>query len=170
MKLIPPGPPAPAPIRHFGELVDWTTVSLGAAIVLMVFTNVVFRFLNIELAWTTELSEVMMVWVTFLGGAAAARRAEHIAITEFVDMLAQAPRRYNDAAIQLVVALVLVLLVWFGSGIAWSSGGNRLTVLDWPMTVEYLALPVGSAAALVFVLFDLVQIARGKSRAERYGE
>jgi TRAP-type C4-dicarboxylate transport system permease small subunit len=38
------------------------------------------------------------------------------------------------------------------------------------MSVEYLALPVGSAAALAFVLFDLFQIALGRSRAERYGE
>jgi hypothetical protein len=30
-------------------------------------------------------------------------------------------------------------------------------------------LPVGSAATLVFVVFDLVQIARGRSRAERFG-
>jgi TRAP-type C4-dicarboxylate transport system permease small subunit len=41
-------------------------------------------------------------------------------------------------------------------------------VLDWPMSIEYLALPVGSAATLVFVLFDLIQIARGRSRAERF--
>lgn len=168
--LIPSGPPAPGPIRWFGQLVDWVTVLLGAAIVLIVFTNVILRFFEAEVAWTTELSEVMMVWVTFLGGAAAARRAEHVAITEFVDKLSPNARRAWDGVIQSACAVILVLLVWYGFGIVESGWANRLTVLDWPMSIEYLGLPVGSAAALVFVLFDLVQIARGRSRAERYGE
>ncbi|HUX26843.1 MAG TPA: TRAP transporter small permease [Burkholderiales bacterium] len=170
MRLIPPGPPAPVAIRRFGELVDWTTVLLGGIIVVIVFVNVVFRFFDVEVAWTTELSEVLMVWVTFLGGASAAQRAEHVAIIEFVDKLPPRARKWGDAITQLVCALVLVLLIWYGAGIARSGWTNRLTVLEWPMSVEYLALPVGSAATLVFVLFDLVQIVRGRTRAERYGE
>jgi TRAP-type C4-dicarboxylate transport system permease small subunit len=34
-------------------------------------------------------------------------------------------------------------------------------VLDWPMAWQYMALPVGSAIALVYVLRDLVVLARG---------
>jgi len=37
------------------------------------------------------------------------------------------------------------------------------------MALQYLGLPVGSAAMLVFVSFDLIQILRGRSREERYG-
>jgi TRAP-type C4-dicarboxylate transport system permease small subunit len=37
------------------------------------------------------------------------------------------------------------------------------------MALQYLSLPVGSAAMLIFVAFDLVQIVRGKPREERYG-
>jgi TRAP-type C4-dicarboxylate transport system permease small subunit len=43
-------------------------------------------------------------------------------------------------------------------------------VLDWPMAWQYLALPLGSAAALIFVVYDAVLMVQGKSRAERYGE
>ncbi|MBU6485823.1 MAG: TRAP transporter small permease [Betaproteobacteria bacterium] len=170
MKLIPPGPPAPWLLSRLGELVDWSTVLAGGTIVVLVFTNVVLRFFDVEIAWTSELSEVLMVWVTFLGGAAATRRGEHVAITEFADKLSAMPRRWLDGAIQLVCALVLLLLTWYGIGIAQASWSDRLTVLNWPMSVEYLALPVGSVAALAFVLFDLFQIALGRSRAERYGE
>jgi TRAP-type C4-dicarboxylate transport system permease small subunit len=71
---------------------------------------------------------------------------------------------------QLVSAFVLCLLIWYGIGIAQSAWGNQLTVLGWPVSIEYLALPVGSAATLVFVLFDLAQIARGLPRSARYGD
>jgi len=47
--------------------------------------------------------------------------------------------------------------------------GNVLTVLDWPMAFQYMALPVGAGASFVFVSYDLVQILMGKTPEERYG-
>jgi len=69
-----------------------------------------------------------------------------------------------------VAALVLCLLLWYGSGLVSASWGNILTVLNWAMAWQYLALPVGAAAMLAFVLWDLIQIVRGRPREERYGE
>ena len=161
---------SPALIHAFGTFVDWAAIAMGATIVCLVFTNVVLHLVNHDLAWTTELSELLMVWVTFIGGAAAARRGEHVAITELVDLLADRPHQWADGMAQLVSALVLCLLIWYGIGIAQSGWNNHLTVLDWPVSIEYLALPAGSAATLVFVLFDLTQIARGFPRSVRYND
>ena len=111
-----------------------------------------------------------MVWVTFLGGASAAHRGAHMTITEFIDKLAGKSRLRADAVVQLLCLAVLCLLVWYGIGIVMANWGNILTVLDWPMAFQYLALPVGSAASLVFVGYDLSQILRGKPRKERYGD
>jgi len=151
-------------------LIDWSIVAIGAAMVVLVFANVVIHLFHGDIAWTTEFCEFMMVWVTFLGGASAARRGAHMSITEFLDKLSSAGRRRADAAIQLLAALVLCILLWYGSGLVEASWGNILTVLYWPMAWQYLALPVGAAAMLVFVLWDLLQIVRGKSHQERYGE
>ena len=167
--LLPPGPAAPLPIRLLGVAVDWAVVALGAGMVVLVFANVVSHVFGGDVAWTTELAELMMVWVTFLGGAAATRRGAHMRITEFLDKLDGVPRRWADAAIQFVALTVLGLLVWFGAGIVAASRNNILTVLDWSMAWQYLSLPVGSALTFVFVAWDLVQIARGRSAAERYG-
>lgn len=160
----------PAFIRAFGVFIDGATVAMGAAIVCLVFANVVLHAVGRDMAWTTELSELLMVWVTFIGGAAAARRGEHVAIVELVDLLKARPHQWADGMAQLVSAFVLCLLIWYGIGIAQSAWGNQLTVLGWPVSIEYLALPVGSAATLVFVGFDLVQIAHGLPRSARYGD
>ncbi len=169
MRLLPQGPPAPPAIRWLGAAVDWTVVGIGVVMVVLVFCNVVVHVLQRDIAWTTELCEFMMVWATFLGGASLARRGGHMTITEFLDKLSEAKRRQADGAIQVVALAVLVLLVWYGIGIVQANWGNVLTVLDWPMALQYLGLPVGSAAMLVFVGFDLIQILRGRSREERYG-
>jgi TRAP-type transport system small permease protein len=166
---LPPSPPAPTLIRWFGNTIDWTLVVLGAVMVIMVFFNVVMHVVGKDVALTTEFCEFMMVWVSFLGGASAARRGIHMTITEFLDKLSDPLRRWADGIIQVFCLAVLGLLVKFGMGIAMANWGNELTVLGWPMALQYLSLPVGSAAMLIFVAFDLVQIVRGKSREERYG-
>jgi len=74
-------------MRLLGALVDGVTIAMGASIIALVFSNVVLHLFGRDIAWTTELSEVLMVWVTFIGGAAAARRGEHVTITELVDLL-----------------------------------------------------------------------------------
>jgi TRAP-type C4-dicarboxylate transport system permease small subunit len=159
--LLPPAPPEPAPLRWLGELVDWTIVVLGSALVLIVFANVVMHQLDYDIAWTTEFGEFVMVWTSFLGAAAAARRRGHMAITELRDLAGGGAGRALRLAIELTVALVLALLAWYGTVIVGASWGNILTVLDWPMAWQYMALPVGSAIALVYVLRDLVVLARG---------
>ncbi|MFN0160809.1 MAG: TRAP transporter small permease [Burkholderiales bacterium] len=170
MAFLPPLPPSILPVRLLARSVEWSIIAIGAVMIVLVFFNVVVHQFGRDMAWTTELCELLMVWVTFLGGAAAAHRGAHMSITEFLDKLPERRRLLADGAIQLVTAAMLVLLVRYGWGIVDSSWENILTVLNIPMAVQYLALPVGAGATLIFVAHDLVQIARGRSRAERYGE
>jgi TRAP-type C4-dicarboxylate transport system permease small subunit len=66
-------------------------------------------------------------------------------------------------------AIVLGQLVWYGWIITSTGWSNQLTVLDIPMSFQYLALPVASFVTLLFVLWDGLQILRGRSREERFG-
>jgi TRAP-type transport system small permease protein len=169
MQLLPPGPAAPAPLRWLGTLVDTAITLLGGALVVVVFANVVLHMFDKDIAWTTEFGEFVMVWTTFLGVAAAVRRSAHMTITEFLDLVPEGtPRLVVDALIQMVVAVVLVLLTWKGWVAADGSWGSVLTVMEWPMAVQYLCLPVSSAIALIFVMWDLVQIAHRVPHQQRY--
>jgi len=167
-RLLPPAPRVPLPLQIFGEIVDWIAIGAGGTIIGLVFVNVVLHLVSLDLEWTTQFCELLMVWVTMLGGAAAGRRGEHVALVELVNLLPGRPRHWIDAMVQMASAGVLVLLIWYGMGIVVEAWTSRLSVLDLPMSVEYLALPVGSAAALAFVLYDLWQIVRGRSREERF--
>ena len=96
MSLLPSAPPAPAPIRALGAAVDWSVVAIGATMVALVFANVVLHVFHRDNPWTTEFCEFLMVWVTFLGAAAATRRGLHMSINEFVDKLAMKGARSTD--------------------------------------------------------------------------
>ena len=79
--LLTPMAVAPLPVRLLGRTVDWMVIVIGATMALMVFVNVVLHAFSKDLAWVTEFGELLMVWVTFLGGACAAQRGAHMTIT-----------------------------------------------------------------------------------------
>ena len=142
---------------------------IGGTMATLIFANVVIHnVFNKDLAWTVEFCELLMVWVTFLGGASATRRGAHMAIGELLQRLSSTPRMFADAAIQLVVLTTLGLLAWYGLGIAKAGMMSQLTVLGWPMATQYAALPVASVITMVFVAWDLFEIMQGRSHEERY--
>lgn len=160
----------PAWLRCVGKAVDWAVILIGGSLAALIFLNVVLHAFGKDLAWLTELGELLMVWVTFLGGAAAAQRGAHMSINEFLDKLDVAKRRWADAAVQLFSLVVLGVVFVFGVKIVQHSWGNVLTTLEWPMAWQYMPLPLGSGLMCVFVAYDLWLIVRGVPREQRYSE
>jgi hypothetical protein len=57
---------------------------------------------------------------------------------------------------------IIGLLAWYGMGIVRSTWGNELTVLHFPMGLQYLALPVGAVARsfgpMIYVVLPLAPL------------
>jgi TRAP-type C4-dicarboxylate transport system permease small subunit len=135
----------------------------------LVFFNVCAHVLGLDLSATTEACELLMVWVSFLGGASIVRTSGHMTITEFIDKLEGRSRLIADFFVQAIALVVLGILFKYGLIIVDNSWGSILTVLGIPMAYQYMPLPIASGASLVFVTYDIYQILRGKTREERYG-
>ncbi|MBK6334602.1 MAG: TRAP transporter small permease [Betaproteobacteria bacterium] len=168
--LLPAAPAAPRLLAAFGAAVDWAVVAIGAVMIVLVFVNVLLHIVGRDLAAVTELAELLMVWVTFLSGASAARRGAQMTITEFIDKLGGKGRERADAAIDVLAIGMLLLLFWYGINLVIVGWGNELTVLQIPMSFQYLGMPVGVAAILVWTVYDLWQIGQGKTRAQRWAK
>jgi TRAP-type transport system small permease protein len=166
--LLTPVAAAPLPIRLLGRTVDWVVIAIGATMATLVFFNVSLHLVGRDLAWVTELGELLMVWVTFLGGACASQRGVHMSINEFIDKLSPAGRRWGDAAVQALCLAMLLVLLRFGWSLVNSNWGNQLTVLEWPMAIQYMGMALGCTLMAVFVAFDLWLTLRGVPREQRY--
>jgi TRAP-type transport system small permease protein len=166
--LLLPVAPAPWPMRVLGRTVDWVVIAIGAGMAGLVFFNVSLHLIGKDLAWVTELGELLMVWVTFLGGACAAQRGAHMTITEFIDKLDPGPRRWADAAVSAACLAMLAVLTRYGWSLVQANWGNQLTVLEWPMAIQYMGMAVGSTLMAVFVAFDLWLTLAGVPREQRY--
>lgn len=62
------------------RLVEYLLIVTGAAICLILFTQVICRYLGSSLGWSEEVSRHLLVTITFLGSTAAYKRANFIGL------------------------------------------------------------------------------------------
>lgn len=103
--------------------------------------------------WTVELASYSFVWLSMFAIALGIRRGRHMVL----DIWEYIPSRrwltvLIDTIAALTVALVLVLLIWFGMETLAPAFRRTMPGLGLPYGLVSLAIPVGSVFALIFAV------------------
>lgn len=165
----PPAPPSGArpPGRFEQRLVAGNRavlVALMAAMALLVFANVVARYVfNRSFVWAEELSRYMMVWVGFLGAGLVLRVGAHIAVEVFQDLLPRRAAQVLRAGVVLVLAAALLAMLWLGILYVQFAWGQETPVLNWNFGLVYVAMPVGALLMLVYLALIAVPYVRDRA-------
>jgi TRAP-type transport system small permease protein len=138
----------------FVRLNRWSVIGLMAAMAVLVFANVVSRYLfNYSIIWVEELTRYMMVWVGFIGSGLVLRFGAHIAVDAFQDLLPTRAAQALRALIVVILAATFVALAWLGVRYVAFAWDQETPVLNWNFGVVYLAIPIGSVLMLAHLLF-----------------
>ena len=106
--------------RPRGRSPGWSTIltdallaSLLLAMVVMVFGNVVLRYVfNSGIVVSEELSRFCFVWLSFIGGVVAMREGTHLGMDNVVNRLPRRGQLACLAASQLLIIVCCAVLVW----------------------------------------------------------
>jgi TRAP-type transport system small permease protein len=139
-----------------------------ATMVVLVFTNVVLRYLfNSGIATSEELSRWLLVWLTFLGAIVALRQHAHLGVDTLVRALP--PRG------KLVCFMLSYLLMLYVDALL-TLGSWKQAVLTFGDTAPASGISVGlyfyssglvfGVSAAVILLFDLVRVLSGSASEE----
>lgn len=129
-----------------------------AMFTLSVFLDVVTRTFAVPWLWLQQVTTAFFAWGVFVGMAAATRRNDHFYLTEITKRMTGAPRTTIEIINRIIVLIVSVLLVWFGTKNAiLDLGSFRMPSLI-PLTVYTAIVPM--AGVLIF-LFTLEQLVNG---------
>ena len=145
-----------------------TIVVCLAAMVVLVFTNVVLRYLfNSGIATSEELSRWLLVWLTFLGAIVALRQHAHLGVDTLVRMLPARGKLFCFVASYLLMLYADALL---------TIGSWKQTVLTYGDTAPASGISVGlffyssglvfGVSAAVILLLDLVRVLSGNASEE----
>ncbi len=147
----------PVGLVWLSKLIDFALMAGGASIVILVFTNASLRgFAGFDLAWSLEVTAFLLLWVTFLGCAAAVARGAHMRVTEIVEtLLPQTAQLWLTRIIDVAIIVLLISLIYTGYSISSHTWAQKTTVLYWPVGLLYASMPVGMALSLIFHLYNV---------------
>lgn len=134
--------------RGLGRLEDWVGIAAVAGLAIVVNLQIFARYLfHSPFIWPEEVARLLLVWMTFIGAAALARRGGDLAVDTFVEMLPRLPRR---GLIMLRDAVMLVLFVFISSqGFALAKAVAGMPLAATGMPTDLLAWPVVAGGALI---------------------
>lgn len=157
--------PAPRP-RGLGLRVLTIVAGLMvAATVALTLLQVVLRyFFNDPQSWAEEVGRYLFVWITFLGAAVAYAHNSHIRV-DLIDQFGTRWVPFVNPARHFFEAVAVGVLLYSGVMVAWRHRNNMFyTMPDVPQVIFYLAVPVGSALGLFYVLRWLLRSMRRASQ------
>jgi TRAP-type transport system small permease protein len=137
----------------FVKVNQWVVILLMATMALLVFVNVVSRYVfNYSIIWVEELTQYQMIWIAYLGAGLALREGRHVAVDTLQDLLPVRLRRFVRRLIWFAIVAFLVTLTILGLRIAAFAWNQETPVMNIPTGIPYLAIPIGAAAFLVHVI------------------
>jgi TRAP-type C4-dicarboxylate transport system permease small subunit len=151
-------------IAGYCRLLEWAIGVALAAMVVLVFGNVVLRYaFNSGITVSEEVSRWLFVWLTFLGGVVAMKEHAHLGTDALVSRLGVAGKKAC-----LVAGHVMMLYA------AWLifSGSLAQTRINWdvqaPVTGASVALfyssgMVFAVSAAVLLVLELVRVVTGRA-------
>jgi TRAP-type transport system small permease protein len=160
-------PPARGALHVVGAWLSRTALALAVlgllGLIVAVQWQVVGRYVfNDTPSWAEALALQLVLYVTAFGLAVGVREAGHIGLESLVALLPEAPRRWAERLIHVLVATFGLLMLKAGWTWMWLKWSDIKPLLGVPVGVDYLALVIAGALVAYFSLEQLVAHLRGQ--------
>lgn len=127
---------------------------LAILVTLLVVAQVVLRGAKIQILWAFEVSEYILLYITFLGAAWVLKRGGHVSLDVLPERLNPRSAALLNAVTSIVGAIVCLLLTWYGVKLTvdtFLSGYTLYTEVEPPIWPIIAIIPIGSF--LLFIQF-----------------
>jgi TRAP-type C4-dicarboxylate transport system permease small subunit len=124
------------------------------AITLMIPSGVFMRYvMNDPLQWPEPASVIMMVFFSFVGGAAAYRANAQIAVEALMRAVAPPVRSAMQWGVHACMLLIALFMLGYGVILCHTTWGN--TMAEFPSVsvgIVYMPIPLGGFLTLLFIV------------------
>jgi TRAP-type C4-dicarboxylate transport system permease small subunit len=123
-------------------------------ITLFIPAGVFMRYvMNDPLQWPEPASVILMVFFSFVGGAAVYRANQQIAVEALMKAVGPQSRAAMQWGVYACMLLIAVFMVGYGVHLCQVTWGNTIAEFPWLSTgIVYMPIPIGGALTLLFIL------------------
>jgi TRAP-type C4-dicarboxylate transport system permease small subunit len=135
-----------------------------AALVVIVCVDLALRyFFNAPLLWGTEVTEILLLYMTFLGAGWVFKEDSHVVIDVFVGKATGSRKKILTLFSYLLIGIVSAVLIYYGFVATYDHykrGVFNPTVIETPIALIIAIIPIGSISLLLEVLVKSWKVLR----------
>ncbi len=143
--------------EQVNALMEKLLLLAGVAIALILFAQVLARYLGASLSWSEEIGRYLLVTITFLGATVAYKRAHFIGLAGFGARFGATFERSIVLLLQVLTLACFGLITWFGVFYTVNAWQQASTAVQMPMSIPLSVIPISGAVFLLHVLADMTQ-------------
>lgn len=130
---------------------------LVLAMICLLLASIVLRELfGSPLVWANEIALALFLWIVFIGAGTAFAGNIRIRFTLLTSALPPRLRRFADRLATLTGIVLLCTFFYVSIRMVWVFRNQRFASIDLPVMMEWIALPVGLALAILALLRFLI--------------
>lgn len=127
-----------------------------AALVIIVCIDLALRyFFNAPLLWGTEVTEIFLLYITFLGTAWVFKEDGHVVVDVLTGQAKGRRKKVLTGISYFLIAIVSVVLIYYGFYATYdhhNRGVFNPTILETPIALIIIIIPIGSVPLFLEVL------------------
>lgn len=117
------------------------------ALMIMIFREVIWRYLlNKPSVFSVEISEYIMIFITFMCAGWVLHKNAHVSMTVFTDRLSERAKIRLDIVTSLITMGVCSVIIWKGilsAVIAYTGHYRSASLIGFPLWISYSFIPLG---------------------------
>lgn len=149
--------------RRLGRVINCFEVSIlvscVAALAVLLIANVFFRTFYQSIYFAEEVSQFLVILITFAGVSYGVRKARHIRMGAFLDAMPPGMEKVFIIFISLVSALTMAIMAWFSLEYLLNAMhmSHRTPALRVPKWTFYIIIPIGFGLASIQYLRTILK-------------
>jgi TRAP-type C4-dicarboxylate transport system permease small subunit len=143
-------------VKGFNKVLVLIASLMMAGLIIIVCVDLTLRyFFNSPLLWGTEVTEILLLYITFLGMAWVFREDGHVVIDVFTGQIAGRKKKILNGISYFIVGIVSAVLIYYGLYATFDHfkrGVFNPTVIETPIALIIVVIPIGSIPLFLEVL------------------
>ena len=128
---------APIDLSKYG-FEDWIALAFFWLLAGVIFHQFFTRYaLNDSASWTEEIARYLLICTVFVGAAIGVRKNNHVQVDFFYRVLPRRLMRVMSTLVDLFRVAFLGYAAWLTWLLLQRIGGQRMSIIDWPIGLVY---------------------------------